>query len=151
MPRRPNLKDGHEPISDPVAVQRVLDLLCTGMSIKEACEQPGTPSPDSIYRKLGKDPEFEAALQPYRVAQQHALMDRCVELAFSATPETTQLNRLRVDTILKTAARMAPKQFGDKQQIDVNVTHGLADRLTAAIQRQTGVVIDVLPEMITSQ
>jgi hexokinase len=65
----------------------------------------------------------------------------------SATSEDWQQKRVLADNLKWAAAKRHPKVYGDKVEVGVTFTNGLADRLNAAMQR-SGRVVDVEPVAI---
>jgi chromosome segregation ATPase len=69
---------------------------------------------------MAKDAEFAGMIAIARQAQQEHEMEKCIELADSATPEDWQVKRLQIWARHWRASRMIPKKWGDKitQEID---------------------------------
>ena len=102
------------------------------------------PSAPSIYRRMVKDPEFAALIQTARAAQQEAEMDKCIQLADSATPETVHVIRLQIWARQWRASRLFPKRWGDKASMEITGRDGapistqqiaLSDDQEAALQK----------------
>lgn len=128
---------------DAEAVQRLCDAISEGISIHTACRGDHTlPSARDVFRRLASDATFGAAIARAREAQQDAYVDRMVDLADNATPENVNVVKLQIWTAQWTASKLASKKYGDRTELNVNITHGLADRLNAAIARQTEKLIE---------
>lgn len=140
-------------IHDPAMAEYVIELIASGLTVEEIDRRPDTPSRDAIWRKARMDSDFHAKLDRAREFQQDVHVDQMIDLARTATPENWQQRRLLIQTIQWAAAKHASRKYGDKQDININVTHGLADRLNAAISRLSGVpvTIDVQAEPETTQ
>ena len=93
---------------------RICELIESGKSINSFAGKKGMPSAPSIYRKMAKDAEFAGMIDIARQAQQEHEMEKCIELADSATPEDWQVKRLQIWARQWRASRMIPKKWGDK-------------------------------------
>jgi hypothetical protein len=93
---------------------RICELIESGKSINSFAGKKGVPSAPSIYRKMAKDAEFAGMIAIARQAQQEHEMEKCIELADSATPEDWQVKRLQIWARHWRASRMIPKKWGDK-------------------------------------
>jgi hypothetical protein len=120
----------------------LVESLCAniagGMSVREACAEPGAPSEPTVYRKMSADPEFAAKLSEARAAQQEREADVCVELADGATPEDWQVVKLRIWARQWRAAKLAPKKYGDKQQVEHSGAIDTAGAIIAARKARGG-------------
>jgi len=81
------------------------------------------PGQTTVFQWLSKQPEFAKQYAYAREQQADAKFDEIEELAATATPETANVVRLQVDTRKWVLARMRPKLYGDKA--DLNVTGNL--------------------------
>lgn len=106
--------------SDPVAFALMAQRLTAGMGMREACSNPRCPAADTVYYRMANDPAFATAIARAREAQQHAIIDETVALADSATTENWQVVRLQIWARQWRAAKLAPKTYGEK----VDVNHG---------------------------
>lgn len=61
--------------------------------------------------------EFRAKYARAREAQGDYLDEEMQTVADTATPETAQVARLRVDTMKWRASKLAPKKYGDKLEL----------------------------------
>lgn len=94
-------------------------------------EHPEFPNPLTIYRWEDKYPEFCKSFARARERRGQLLFDECLEIADDGSndlmtikrgdreyevenKEVTNRSRLRVETRLKMAAKLAPKSLGDK-------------------------------------
>lgn len=93
--------------------------------IATICKRKGMPSKATVFRWRASIPEFAAMYEAAKVEQLYCGIEECTEIADKAppTPEGIQKAKLRIDTRIKVAQRLKPKEFGDK--IDVN--HGGQD------------------------
>jgi hypothetical protein len=99
----------------------------------------GFPDPRTVHRWLGAHPEFRAEYDIARLRQADLLFDECLEIADDASRDTKTITRndgkevevmdfewvarskLRVETRLKMAGKLAPKRYGDKLELDATV------------------------------
>jgi len=65
-----------------------------------------------------------AALARARTRGGQSLAEQTLEIADSASPQEAQVAKLRVDTRRWLASKMAPDEYGDKQQPLVNIDLG---------------------------
>ena len=114
----------------------MFDHMIAGAGLEHACKDPRCPDYVEVYRRTHRDAEFASRMLLVREVQQAALVDRTYVIADGATPENWQVARLRIQTIWWGAARLAPKVFGEKSELNLRVTDALSDRLTAALKRQ---------------
>lgn len=132
------------------AIALFFQRMVVGMGFKKACKDKACPHHVAVYQRLFEDGEFFTRFMRVREAQQGALVDETYEIANAATNENWQVARLKIQTIQWGAARLAPKVYGEKSQLNVIVNDALSDRLTAALKRQrelaSGVVIEGVAE-----
>jgi hypothetical protein len=126
----------HPSAYDDAAINIMFDQMVAGVGLTEACQDPRCPAYHEVYRRIHRDPEFAKRVLDARETQQQAMVDQTYVIANSATPENWQVARLRMQAIWWGAARLSPKMFGDKSQLNLVVTDALSDRLTAALKRQ---------------
>ena len=103
---------------------RICELIESGKSINSFAGKKDMPSAPSIYRRMAKDAEFAALIQTARAAQQEAEMEKCIELADSATPENWQVIKLQIWARQWRASRMFPKKWGDRAAMEISGTDG---------------------------
>jgi hypothetical protein len=103
---------------------QICELIESGKSINSFAGKKGMPSAPSIYRRMAKDAEFAALIQTARAAQQEAEMDKCIQLADSATPETVHVIRLQIWARQWRASRLFPKRWGDKASMEITGRDG---------------------------
>lgn len=124
------------PRHTPERVSAICDLIADGMSLRKACEANGcdarrflewcAESPDT-------DGHYARALDCRGV--HHA--DRIGELAEAAASgkHDPAAARVAIDAYKWTAARMAPKRYGDRQHTEVSAAPDLAATLASLIDR----------------
>jgi hypothetical protein len=127
--------------------------IAEGKPLREFCRIDGNPSHTTVYDWLKKDKEFSLHFASARESGEDLIAQECMEISeenpqveiptkcgsYTATDGAgIQRNRLRIDTRLKLLAKWNPKKWGDKQQVDMNVTGELklAERLAEARKRK---------------
>lgn len=148
--RHPNRR--RPSIYDEGALQRVCDALIEGLSIKQACHPDNMPRWQEIYLEMQRDESVRNAIAHAREAQQEVTADDIVDMADLATPEDHNVVKLRIWARQWRAAKLAPKKYGEKQQVDVRVDLGKSAasvlmELTAKAQQDN--IIDVTPNDTT--
>lgn len=96
----------------------ICDHLSTGKSILDIARLKGYPSSDSMYRQMMRDPDFAAKVARAREAGQDHEADACVRMADEATSENWQVVKLQIWARQWRAGKLAPKRYGDKQQVE---------------------------------
>ncbi len=125
-PTRPN------PL-DPGILDRICEGLIEGESMKAVCEPEDMPHFTMVYREMAKNPDFASAIARAREAQQEAIIDSTIDLADAATPETVHVAKLQIWARQWRAAKLAPKKYSEKFDIDakVEVSSGPTENLMA--------------------
>jgi hypothetical protein len=93
--------------------------------IATICKRKGMPSKATVFRWKAEIPEFAVMYEAAKLEQLYCGIEECTEIADKAppTPEGIQKAKLRIDTRLKVAQRLKPKELGEK----VDVNHGGQD------------------------
>lgn len=101
---------------------KVADELCArisgGEGILEISQSKDMPHEATIYRRMAVDEAFASRIARAREAQQDHEADVTVRLADKATMEDWQVIKLRIWARQWRAAKLAPKKYGEKQQIE---------------------------------
>jgi hypothetical protein len=95
--------------------------LAEGMSMQEICSRPEMPHVATVYRWLQRHAGFRDTYVSAREQQAHTIADRAVAMALDADRVITdpQAAKVQLDAIKWTAARLAPKVYGDKAAISI--------------------------------
>jgi hypothetical protein len=117
-------------------------MASTTDSIATICQRDGMPSKATIFRWKAEFPEFAAMYEAAKLEQLYCGIEECTEIADTAEPtsEGIQKAKLRIDTRMKVAQRLKPKELGEK----VDVNHGgqdgnpMASQVTFKIVRADG-------------
>lgn len=99
----------------------ILGRIMAGESLSEICgtgRDDWLPSERTFYRRLTDDVEFWQRYARAREAQAHREAEEIRLIADMATPEDVNVARLRIDARKWRAAKMAPKVYGDKAEVE---------------------------------
>jgi len=107
----------------PELARLLCDRIGAGELGVEIVKEPGMPSFASIHRWLGVHPEFREAYARAREMQAHACAERAVISGRKATAEDAAAARVRFDADRWLAARLDPKNYGDR--VDHNIAGDL--------------------------
>lgn len=102
-----------------------LERVRTGLrALESISSDKDMPHKDTIYVALKDDEGFSDDYARAREARGDHLIQEASEIASLATPENVQVARVQIDLKKWTAARMAPKQYGDKVQTEISGPNG---------------------------
>lgn len=102
----------------------ICELLAEGMSAVRACKKLGVAM-RTFYRWQREMPEFLAQVTRAREDQADTFADQMCDIA--EFDEDVQRAKLKIDARKWVAARMKPKSWGDKQDLNVGVQQSLSD------------------------
>ena len=101
--------------------QRIFAAVFEGMSegktVAQVAEDWGV-SAGTVRKWIADDEDAYAEYQRMRPMLGVALAEEAIKLARGATYQTTNADRLRVDTLKWASAKYFPSEFGDKQAIE---------------------------------
>lgn len=107
--------------------QAIADELCSEMAGGElaidVCERDNMPAYGTLHGWRERHPEFAKAYARAREMQAHALAERAVRAGRRATAEDAAAARVRFDADRWLAARLDPRNYGDRthsQTLDKN-------------------------------
>jgi hypothetical protein len=109
-------------------LNELLERISEGRPLRSVCEDEDMPSWRTVWRWLQADEDFRTRYARAREAQAHAIAEQAViEAAAASDP---QLGRLAFDARKWFASKVAPKVYGDKQQLEHSGPDGGPIRLT---------------------
>lgn len=108
--------------------------LAEGKSLASICRENNMPSIRSVYGWLRVYPEFLQAYTRAREDQADTMADIMTDIADTATADTVQQARLRIDTRKWIASKLKPKKYGDK----LGLTDGDGGPLQVIVQKFKG-------------
>lgn len=99
----------------------ICDRLMAGESMVAICLGDEYPSQTTIYRWLEENTEFRERYERARVWQAHTMADRAVEMATKGSRAIgdPQVAAVQLNAIKWAASKLAPKVYGDKQDINL--------------------------------
>jgi hypothetical protein len=101
----------------------ILGRIARGEAIHVICDDDWLPSLNTMYKRLANDEAFREKYAHARDLQADREFDEIRNIADLATPEDVQVARLRIDARKWRAAKLRPKVYGDK--IDVEHSGGV--------------------------
>lgn len=131
-------KPGRPSIYSQELADRICSELASGKSMRTVCKPDDMPSMDTIFRWIREKPEFSEHYAKAKAEAADALVEEMIDIADSGTNdwmenhdpdnpgyrangEHIQRSRLRVETRKWIAAKLKPKKYGEK--LDMN--HGI--------------------------
>ena len=119
---------------DKLASDKICKLIATGGGLPDICKKDNMPSYNTVMRWLEKFQDFRERYTLAREAQQDYEADNLI--AISDNPNIEPENkRLMIDARKWRASKLAPKKYGDKQQIDLNTTVDINALIISAASR----------------
>ena len=106
--------------------ERICELLAQGHSLAAICRRKNLPAPSTIYKWLAESPEFSERYAHAREQQADFYADEIIEIADNCPPETGEVAKakLKIDARKWKAARLAPKKYSEKTELDLKSTDG---------------------------
>lgn len=101
----------------------VFDHISQGKTVDSVIKALGV-SIGGFYKWIDRDAKRGELLMRARARGGQSLAEQTLEIADSASPQEAQVAKLRVDTRRWLASKMAPDEYGDKQQPLVNIDLG---------------------------
>lgn len=97
-------------------------MASTTDSIATICKRKGMPSKATVFRWKAQNKDFAMMYEVAKLEQLYSGIEECTEIADKAgkTHEEIAHAKLRIDTRMKVAQRLKPKELGEK----VDVNHG---------------------------
>jgi hypothetical protein len=127
----------------------IIRRLAEGESLRAICRTDGFPAPSTVIKWTNEDPEgFGEQYTRACEARADVYFDQLDEVSDEAVSAETPVKvaglRLKADNIKWQLARMAPKRYGDKVQVDANVkgevehTHRVSDATARLLEDLSG-------------
>lgn len=113
------VKRGRPPLYKAEIADYIIEKLCEGVSIRKICLEKGMPNSDTLYNWINKYPEFAERYRKAKAEYAEAMAEKLLDIADEATPEMVAVAKLRVETRKWILARLAPKKYGDRTQIEL--------------------------------
>jgi hypothetical protein len=125
--------------SDELAAE-ICERLAAGESLNAICRDERMPSRKVIHEWVADDRNgFRDKYARAREMQADHYADKIAEIADetkrSTAPDRAQIGRLELDALKWSAAKLAPKKYGDRVETENTTTLNTADPLTALMQK----------------
>lgn len=98
----------------PEIVERILDRIAEGESLRKICADKGYPDRRTVLRWFEANRELATRCARARELQADSIFDELREISENGNPEDVQRAKLRVSTLQWMAAKLAPKRYGEK-------------------------------------
>ena len=105
---------------------KICEKISGGLSLRAICAEAGMPARGTVYRWLIENADFQDQYTRARDKQADYFAEEIVEIADSAEAESAAVAKakLQIDARKWAASKIAPKKYGDKQEIDVKSSDG---------------------------
>lgn len=121
-------------------VDDIIYRMCNGHLLTEICEDNGAPLPSEVRMYAVTNAEFGKKFTRAVEVQAHMLFEEAVVTARTGKKEDVNMNRLKVDTLLKAAGKLLPKVYGDKADVSnvipIQINMNLGNSSGAASTRE---------------
>jgi hypothetical protein len=156
---RPPVQGGVKSSYTDITARKICAKILDGESLNSICKNPRFPNIQAVKKWL-IDPRFSAFREMYYYARRGAvelLMDEVIEIAdntgndwietydkdgkvngLKPNTEAIQRSRVRIDTRKWLAAKLIPRIYGEKLEIEHGVTGDLARLLEGATNNDSG-------------
>lgn len=103
-------------------VAYICSEIASGRSLRSICEEEQSPHRQTVFKWLSKYPSFNDQYAKAQKERTESFAEDILDIAdqYSRDEEVDHINRarLRIDTRKWLMSKMAPKRFGDKQEIE---------------------------------
>ncbi len=96
----------------------ICERIADGESLRAICEDDNMPSRRCVLYWLESNETFCAKYARAREAQADVMDDKILTVADKCTPEDAAAARVKIDAYKWRASKLAPKVYGDKQQVE---------------------------------
>ena len=97
---------------------KVFDLMCEGWSVEEAGAQLDIKGGTLRQWVLRASPEVQRRYWEARRLWGSALADEALVVARESVNQTSTVDKIRIDTLLRLAGKANPQEYGDKQVVE---------------------------------
>jgi len=125
----------------PEVVEAFLDMIRNGRSCAQACKQDGMPSSKTIQNWALTDAEFARRYEEAKQDRGNYYGELVAEVALAGLQgkyKDSAMLRAAIDGLKWSAARMAPKSFGDRMEVSHSANASYVDALKAVQGRIDG-------------
>lgn len=105
---------------------KICEKISGGLSLRAICAEAGMPARGTVYRWLIENADFQDQYTRARDKQADYFAEEIIEIADNAEAESAAVAKakLQIDARKWAASKIAPKKYGDKQEIDVKSSDG---------------------------
>ena len=105
---------------------KICEKISGGLSLRAICAEDGMPARGTVYRWLIENADFQDQYARARDKQADYFAEEIIEIADNAEAESAAVSKakLQIDARKWAASKIAPKKYGDKQEIDVKSSDG---------------------------
>ena len=132
----------------PQIVRRFLEAIRNGRSAAQACKAEGMPSTQTILNWVESDPDFAAQYEKAKEERGNYYGELVAEISLAGLQgkyKDSGMLRAAIDGLKWSAARMAPKGFGDRMQVEHSADGNYLDALKEVQSRVEGIDTHNLP------
>lgn len=125
----------------PEVVEEFLDYIRNGRSCAQACRQPNMPTSKTIEAWAKRDAGFRAAYEQAKEDRGTYYGELVAEVSLAGLQgkyKDSAMLRAAIDGLKWSAARMAPKAFGDRLSVDHGAQDSYVDALRLVQERLDG-------------
>ncbi len=126
-------KRGRPTIFKKTIAREICRRIADGASLRSICQDDDLPHRDTVRRWLRRKPDFRADYADARIYQAEHYIDEIVEIA--DTDDNPSRARVRIDARKWVAARLAPKKYSERSEIELSGGIDIANRLERARER----------------
>lgn len=135
----------------PEVIEAFLDAIRNGRSCAQACRQDGMPSSKTIQNWALTDAEFARRYEEAKQDRGNYYGELVAEVALAGLQgkyKDSAMLRAAIDGLKWSAARMAPKAFGDRMEVSHSANASYVDALKAVQGRMES---DALPSALRAR
>ena len=118
---------------------KIADTICEAMldgeTLVDICSPKNMPHRSTVYRWMDDNQTFATRCERARVGQAEFMDHKIMKEAKEATPENVQVAKVRISAYQWRAAKLNPKRYGDKIDVEHSADENLADALAKATAR----------------
>lgn len=107
-----------------VTAEHICECIANGESLKKITDRSDMPSRPTVHKWLMDNEEFLNNYETARALQADVYADEMDEIAHDINVDV-QRARLIIDTRKWTASKLKPKKYGDKLDLDANISGNL--------------------------
>ena len=126
--RKPDMDKAKRPVGRPTTysqetADKICELIARGMSLRAICASADMPAGGTVHRWLAEHQDFQDQHARAREEQADGVADEFIDMADSVAPETGEVAKakLQIDARKWKAAKLAPKKYGEKLELDADM------------------------------